>query len=254
MSNEELALLIYSGNKDYTAKLWKQTEKYFLLRVNRYFIKYGELFTAAGYTTDDLMQECFFVLLDSVSAYGRNGSEQGYKFLTYTNYHLKKRMLHILGKRTAAVKNEPLNNSLSLDEEIDRDDSDGTARIDLVADVAAEQQFHNVENIAAMKEVKEQIEKLLYSRKNLIEVIICIYFESLNQIETAKKLGISKTAVQERLKRARRILRNNRELEEIAQLFGYYRRTSAAKQIRFGSSVEQLVELRDRLLNSGNKN
>lgn len=129
MSNEELATLIKSGRNELYGDLWKQTKRFFRGKVNEDLRRRGALFARAGLTADDMLQICFFVLVDAVQAYD---PEKGLKLLSYTSFHIKNRF------NAALRRKEPLNNSSSIDDPLPVDGEDeGKTFADTIEDETA---------------------------------------------------------------------------------------------------------------------
>lgn len=108
MTNEELALAIKAGNQESTAQLWKQCYGF----IKDQALKWSRAWSdRPSFDLDDLMQGGYMGLCAAVEAFedGRGS------FINILSYCLKTAFSEVVGCRTAAQKNEPINNAVSLD-------------------------------------------------------------------------------------------------------------------------------------------
>lgn len=131
-TNEELALLIQQGHKEYISELWANCYKLLYMLSDKFYFARTERLAACGYTQEDLYQGCFFVMLKMVEAYD---PEKGYKFTSYAGWHLKNYLQRTVLGYDQHVKGirKPLNISDTIYEPI-RSKKDGSDTDRLVVD------------------------------------------------------------------------------------------------------------------------
>ncbi len=115
MTNEELAMRIQAGDSACVERLWNNIHKLMHRIAGSIYKQRRERCAAAGVTQDDILQECFFVMLRAVDAYK---PDAGYAFNSYIKYHLKNVINGLLGFRTAGQRYAPLNTCTSLEVDI----------------------------------------------------------------------------------------------------------------------------------------
>ena len=104
MTNEELAVLIKKGEKQYLPALYMQVERLLWHSVRRYAARCEDRMRARGVTVEDLIQDTFFALVDAVNAFD---PDKGFKFTTYLHFPVKNRLRFALGFTTH--RRDPLN-------------------------------------------------------------------------------------------------------------------------------------------------
>ena len=104
-SNEELARLIQSGQRDRLLELWAQVRRFAMWRARRW-ARLGR-----GVTVDDLEQEAFIALLDALERW----READGPFLAIYNLRLKAAFTAATGQRTQRDRMDPLDLAASLD-------------------------------------------------------------------------------------------------------------------------------------------
>ena len=138
-SNEELAVLAKSGDKQVIYTLWTQVEKLCSAFSARFIAKFQKRCNACGITNDDLMQECFIALLEAVQAYK---PESEYKFTTYLYRYVLNRFNALSGYRTKRAMNDPINNSKSLHEAVS--EIEDITIMETLPDDTATEEFENI--------------------------------------------------------------------------------------------------------------
>ena len=84
ISNEELANKIKAGQREYINVLWDNVKRAIYQLALRYYNGHVEWFQRNGYEVRDVIQECYFIYLNTLEAY--NGE---YKFTTYITSRCK---------------------------------------------------------------------------------------------------------------------------------------------------------------------
>lgn len=125
-TNEELVMLIQEGRTELLSELWDNTYKLLRMLTGRLYKAYAGCLIAAGADLDDFIQESYFALLDAVKAYKPDSK---FKFNTYLKLSIRNRLRNLIGR-----KNDAALRSVSLDEPIGDEDSDGDTRMDMIRD------------------------------------------------------------------------------------------------------------------------
>lgn len=181
MTNEELAVLIQQGHKEYISELYSQVEKFIKSKANKFYREFAIKCSRCGVELDDLIQEGYFAMLDAVKGYK---PESGYKFLTYIDYPFLNRYNALTGNRTSKMKNEPLNNAKSLDEPIGAED-ETLFLSDAIKDDNSEAPFEEIlekgYHSALHNALEKGMEQLAPEQRTVIQ---CRYYEkrTLNDI------------------------------------------------------------------------
>ena len=108
MTNEELAVIIKQGNTQLMERLYLQNKGVIYQYAYWYYTKYRARCDSSGVVMDDLIQEGYFALCDTVQAYK---PESGYKFLAFIKYPIQNRFNALVGYRVKKDLQEPINNA-----------------------------------------------------------------------------------------------------------------------------------------------
>ena len=151
-SNEELARLIQSGQRDRLLELWAQVRRFALWRARKW-VDYGP-----GVTMDDLEQEAFIALLDALERWrGADGP-----FLSIYALRLKGVFMKATGQKTKRSRMEPLNQATSLDAPIGEDGEGGTLE-EFVEDPSGGEGFEAVEERDTLEHLRADMEEAMGS-------------------------------------------------------------------------------------------
>ena len=134
MTNEELATLIQSGERDKALELWRQVRYFALQQANRW-VRIGR----GGVTLEDLQQAAFLGFLDALDSWDGNKGA----FITWFSFALKKAFKEATGQSTKRERMDPLDFCESLEEPL-RDDPDAGTLADVIADPSAERAVEGV--------------------------------------------------------------------------------------------------------------
>ena len=246
MTNEELAIEIQQGHTEYISELWDQTEKLFVMFCNKWWAVRGERFAECGITLDDLKQECYFVLIDTVAAYD---SAKGYKFTSFIKYHMQNRFNALLGY-CKNRRREPLNSCTSLDTPITEDED--YSLLDAIPDSDSERPYEQIDHADYIAKLHKDLEaamnrKLSEQQKSIL--LDWYYFRSPFE-DIMEKHGLSAGRVRTILRTSCNRLGSDPELRK---LYGneilqdlLYKRTGLSYFKNSGmSSVEKAVEILD---------
>lgn len=207
MSNEELAI---KGINDTEAmgQLYENNKRIIYKICNKFKNEYTSL--------DDLMQEAYFALIIAVQAYNKNTE---YKFLTYFINALEWHFIRY------AKRNNHKRELLTLDAPLSNDGEDDVTKADMLPDETASEEFEQLIDSVALNEVFEEVKIILdkYIVKHSIKLplydyITDYYINNMTYNEIADKYNVSKSAIEQGLKKAYRALRNptyNKKLKSI---------------------------------------
>ena len=134
MTNEELATLIQSGERDKVLELWQQVRRFALKQANRW-ARIGR----GGVTVADMEQVAFLALLDALE---RWRPDRGTLLHLYA-LRLKDSFYAVTGQRTQRDRLDPLDIAEGLEEPL-RDDPDAGTLADVIPDPSAERAVEGV--------------------------------------------------------------------------------------------------------------
>lgn len=242
MTNEELAVLIEEGDNEAVALLWENMKKLFY-RINfRYAAVYHNRMAECGVTVEDLHQECYFVMLESVRAYNARKPEHAdYLLTTYVRLIYKKHFQKILSIHGRGRPKDVLNMHYDKLDETVYDDSDSVL-MDFIPDDTAEEEYRNIENA-------DYCSKAVETAKNLVSekqwrILARVYINGQPQKAVADEIGVSTTRIQEIACSALKTLRSSEELREIAEI-NEYQHIGVKGCIKGGSIEERIAEFKE---------
>ena len=187
MSNEELAIKIKEGNKEYIGQLWLQVEKYISAYIRKFISRTSNLQSF----TDDLYQVSYFALLDAIDSFD---ADKGYKLLTYLQFPLKKAFASELGYRTVKNRRDPSKDTISIDAEVGNDGESNLTLADVIPDKTSEEEFERILNCDFYKQMNSYLKKAIESKLNEDEQLIMFkILEGYRNIsEVSRRLGVSR--------------------------------------------------------------
>lgn len=189
MTNEELALKIRAGDKDLISLLWRQIKPFLYRYCKGYFIRNEKACSSAGVMFDDLLQESYFAVLVAIRAYN---PRSGYKFLTYLNYPLMNVLNEIVGYRTVAQQNSPLNSSVRFEKPLKG--ADNVLMGDVIPD-----KYNNIDILERHLYNEQLHNDLIWCMNNLSDdergILFAKYFANKSIDDIASQLNISPTSV-----------------------------------------------------------
>ena len=186
LSDEELALLVQKNDTEACEELLNRYKQHVVSWVRAYFLTCGD--------SEDLVQEGMVAVFSAINTF--NGKS---KFKTYANACVKNRIFSVI-KNSKRLKNQPLDNYISLSGWADND-SDKT---EIIIDTAfgPEERFINSE---AEKELISII------RGNLSDYeyrILFLYLHGYSYSEIEEKLSKTRKSVDNALQRIRKKILN----------------------------------------------
>lgn len=244
MTNEALAALIGAGgNDELIPVLWEKVRKFYRMQADKYAARYPEQCARHGITAADLQQEGYLSMLEAVKAYASKETDAA--FITFCGLHYKNKCASLTGIR-AGHRSDALNRCyISLNEPLENKDGDTDGeRGDLIEDQDAGAPFGNIERGDLSEKVRQVIAETLTDERE--RKIIERHFyggETYKGIAAAE--GISAERVRQIRQRAYNHLRNNKHLQELAEI-DYYQHIGTAATQRGGSIEERIAEYKER--------
>ena len=245
MTNEELAEKIgKGGNDDLLSVLWEQTQLFFKFYSGKYYRRFCDRCAQAGVEPEDLLQECYFAMLDGISAYSKRPTEQSEKgFLAYCRFPMRNRFAEMLGIRG---HDDPLNSDkFSLNSEIPNGDTENITWLDVLEDPEAEKPFRDFEDRSFYRSARRFIREALEDGdEHEFEIINYRYFHGWTNKEISNIIGLSHERVRQIEKKALARLKNCYELQQLAE-YSPYRHVGLENFKHNGSVEEQIVERKE---------
>lgn len=244
MTNEELAIAIRNGNGSLAETLWKQVKGFVWKQAKRWALAWQG---RKDFDIEDLVQSGYIAMIEAVQGF----EPQSGSFLTLLNFCLLTEFSKVVGCRTKAQLQEPLNEAYSLDEPIKgKEDSD---QFRTLADTIETEEpgFEAIEEddfrTHLAKAVRDAVAALPDQQRRTIEAH---FLNGQSYKEIAEVLNVSQSRIGQVSKDGIKALRSGQHAPELSYyLYGdrnYYRRTgfTAWKQTR-SSAVEREVEYRE---------
>lgn len=203
MTNEQIAISIYTGSgnsEQLLSQLWGNIKRLAYKHCNRYYYAYSDAYSRRGVTIEDLMQECYFAMLDAVKYYGKRGGK--YRFTTFFGYTARTRIT-----RCGACKRDALVKSDSIDKPLPGTDNFTVA--DTVADEYAADEFAHAEDSAALGSIFDEVKKALSERPDWCTVLLDIYGKGRTMGQIARERGCSAENIRSKKRDALRMLRRS---------------------------------------------
>jgi len=250
MTNELLAELIGRGDNDELLPLlWEKMRKYYTALSEKYARDNAARCVQCGITHEDIKQECYFAMLDSIRYYNNRKQEQAaLLFITFCDKPFRTHAAGLIGIRTEQQRNEPLNTlPLSLDESIEDDEGEtNTTRGELIADSRAEKAFEDLEQADYNRCARRIIAAALSDSPLQYEVIKRYYYYGDTMRGIANGLNLSLEDVRREKEKAMRKLRRCRELSRLREINAY--KHIGLENFRHNGSIEeQIIERREML-------
>jgi len=202
VSNEELAILIQRGQREYIPALYDQVKKLLRYKARDYFNKFYGPCVRCGVELDDLIQEAYLAMLDAVRAFKPDAETSFTSYLSYPLHNRFRAVTHC-GR---GIK-DPLNQADSLDEPLSLGNADFT-RGDTIADDNAAAQFNAVETDLYRSALHTAVEKSLGELEPLqSQVVRCRFFENMTLQATGDRIGCKREMVRRQEEKAMHCLR-----------------------------------------------
>ena len=250
MTNEQLAALIGAGgNDELLPLLWEKMRKFYRMASDKYARQHADKCAQCGVTADDIRQESYFAMLDSIKAYNdRKPEQEALHFISFCGFPFKNTADRLIGIGHRGTYSDPLKSyTVPLDEPLtDKDGDESTTRGELIPDPDAETPFREIEESAYREYVREAIRgTLLKISPQMWEVIEGAYYrgETLRQIADAQGVSIERARAIKNKALSR--LRSNAAIRRLHHIDEYHHIGVEAFK-RGGSIVERVTEQQDR--------
>lgn len=244
MTNEELAALIRAGQTEYIAQLWKQVVKFIDTRAGKFLDGWPDHYR---YLQGDMVNESYFHFLKAIDGYNQ---EKG-SFTTYLSWHIRNAFIDVLQGRGERLKNEPLNQAVSLD--VPLSDTDDLTLAETLIDETSEAAVRRIEDMDFWESVGKFLEDSIDRIRDRIgaEIIRYMYHNDC----TVKAASIAlygavpvpyehyrKAMRQIRAYMKRRAVRSQMAMDGLDDYLYYYGNgLDAYKHRIFTSKVEQIA-------------
>lgn len=248
-SNEELALLIQSGQKEHVPRLWEQVQDFIKYLADKHLLNYPP---ECRQLHGDMVNQAYFHFLKAIEGY----REDKGKFANYLTYHVKNAFSEVLQGRTSRTKNEPLNSAVSLDTPIEG--TEDLTLADMLIDTQSEEYYRRLEDVDLWQSVHELLRQAIENIPEEYQDFFLVMLEhGTGVMDTLRIVGVNleeKGRYYEQYRRGLRTIRTyirgylgrekgaNIALEEC---ISYYTGVGAWRNRRFTSVVEQAVMRRN---------
>lgn len=204
MTNEELAAVIQAGSTDRMGVLWEQVRGLVAWKARHIMTALDLRGNPCGVEMDDLMQSGYIAMVEAVHYFNPG---DGVSFSTCLINRLKTVLAELTGYRTKTGRNEPLNNSFSLDKSVE-DDSDGTPFGYFVPDPKATATMQGIEDKLWREQLHEALEAALAAiPEQSAEVLRLRHYQGLTLADVGEIHGKSPERIRQMENKALRQLR-----------------------------------------------
>lgn len=212
MTNEQLATFIHSGGNDELIPiLWEKVQRFVYMKAEQAYSNNTASCKRHGVELWDIKQAGYIAFLEALKGYK---PETGYKFITFIQYPFKNAINELLKLRTNKERNEPLNNSISLDTPAtDKDGDADTAIIDLQADENSLSFITEIEAAELSETIRAEIKNTLTEKQ--AEIITRFYLQGQSLQHIAKDMNVSAERIRQHKVKAENELRKNTTLRKI---------------------------------------
>jgi len=200
-TNEELALKIQAGEREYLEVLWEQIKKFVMKLAYRYnWICERWHFV----DVEDFIQCGYFAMAYAVEHYN---PKKGMKFLSYFSFWYKSQIYIAVAGRKVRELPPP---TRSLNETVDGEENQAEL-IDLIPDFRAE-----LEELIVNEEVRETVRKEINKLKEIeARIIYLTYFQNMTTKEASYELNISEMDATLHKRRAHNKLGITKEINQL---------------------------------------
>ena len=238
-TNEQLAALAKGGDRQAMAALWGKNKGLLHILCRRYMSRFTGRAAAAGVTWEDIQQEGYIIICETVRLYD---PARGALFSSLLPYIVRNHLQGLLGLHTLQARNAPLIKAASLDEPIDAEDEAGATRADLVPDPAAAAAFEDAEQALFIQQLHEDLERALAKLDpRQADALRGKYYLGYTLRQLAESMGCAPDRAKALQMKGLAAIRRARELrpylEEICTTHAY--RGTGFSAWAYGGSVEE---------------
>lgn len=237
MSNEELVAAIQAGATERMGELWEQVKGLVAWKARHIMTALDLRGNPCGVEQEDLMQSGYLALVKAVDTYEQAEGA----FSTWLIYHLKNTFAEVTGYRTQQGRNEPLNNSFSLDKNVD-DEADGTPLGEFISDPKAAATIEAVEDREYHRQLHDALEIALGAvPENYGEVLRLRYYQDMTLEECGGVLGVGAGRVRQMENKGLRFLQEPKNAACLRPFFdfNFFCYTGMGAFLNSGMSVQE---------------
>lgn len=215
MSNEELAVQIQNGAPERMGELWTQVEGLVKWKARRIMTALELRGNVCGVDFDDLVQCGFPALVAAVNTYDLESGA----FSTWLMYYLQKEFAEVTGYRTKREQNEPLNNSVCLDQPLS-DDPEAATIGDMIPDPKATAAMEWIEETVWRDQLHGALETMLRElHEDQSRILRRRYYANESLVETGEFTGMPSEQVRKLENMGLRALRRLPGIERIRKFY-----------------------------------
>lgn len=197
LSNEELAVLIQDGHKEYNKLLYSRVE---LLMYKLLSMRYGGISLPAYIDKEDLQQNLYFAFLKAVEGFKR---DKPYKLNSYLEYHIRNTTNRYIN-RVKKVKELSYNAPMG--------DEEDTELIETMELEEAEDYITDLDFTDDCRTIRECVDKLPEKERNYIHYY---YFGGYSLRQIAELYGVSSERIRQIIQRGLKKLRGDPVIKEL---------------------------------------
>ncbi len=186
--DSELVYMVKENSEDAKDELYKKYSALIHKEINRFKAKAISL----GIEYSDLMQEALLGFMSAVNTYDETNDV---KFITYATMCIRRKLLNYIEKN-ASIKNQTMNNALSLDDE--------NTSLRFIKDSNEKEPLNSVIYNELINEINEKIAVLNEKERTILEYAI----SGLKAEEIAEKMNLPVKQVYNTLYRARKKIKS----------------------------------------------
>lgn len=234
MSNEELVILIQSGERERLAELWEQVERLVWRMANHVMIA---LDGCGKVEIDDLYQSGYPALVAAVDSY----NPQSAAFSTWFVYHLKTAFAEATGYRTMTQKQDPLRFADSLDRPL-TDEKDSDTAGSLIPDPRIQRKLEAIEDGVYREQLHNALDEAMATLPDqAAEVLRMRYYQDMTLAEIGEQKGTTAERVRRIESKAFTQLHKPRVLRTLWPFydFNFYCGTGLGTFRRSGASIQE---------------
>ena len=197
LSNEELAVLIQDGHKEYNKLLYSRVK---LLMYKLLSMRYSGIPLPAYIDKEDLQQNLYFAFLKAVESFKR---DKPYKFNSYIEYHIRNTTNRYINK-VKKVKELSYNAPMG--------DEEDTELIETMELEGAENYITDLDFTDNCRTIRECVDKLPEKERNYIHYY---YFGGYSLRQIAELYGVSSERIRQIIQRGLKKLRGDPVIKEL---------------------------------------
>lgn len=230
MTNEELAVLIQRGHREYYAELWEQVYK---LIQSLIYKEARKRKLPQGIDTEDLLQSGYFAMVAAVKAFKPDSK---LKFTSYLNFHV---LNSVNTELCYGTRNKKHIKGYSYNVPAGGESED-TEQIDLIADESLEGLYERVE----LTEVQQIVTQAVGELPDIQQDIIRMHeLQEMDLIRVAAALGVTYANARKQKYQAFRTLRRDRNIQALHESYSQHNHNTSLAKCMWNGSTEQYAML-----------